>query len=308
MIKQDFVRRTGVRGRMLIIAMALLAPLTGAAIASPASAIEPTGEFTIFNQCPRFTPEVTDCIHTMAADGELTIDKLTVPTTNPITIQYGFSGAGSNIHVVGALNGETLSPTPQQVPGGLSSVIDCKEIKGKRLPAMLRGLCQRIVNHTRDNAVNLIVELARPASEIYFNTGNELFKSGVALGLPVKIRLENPLLGNHCYIGSSSDPISFGLGTGTTAPPPPNQPISGKVGEVNFNEEFTITQVTHQTEVDNTFSAPVAKGCGGPLAFLIDPLINSKIGLPAPSGHNTVIYNDIAQYDSNVNYVIASEQ
>jgi hypothetical protein len=33
-------------------------------------------------------------------------------------------------------------------------------------------------------------------------------------------------------------------------------------------------------------------GCGGVFSFLIDPLIDSKIGLPSADGHNTAIQNN----------------
>ena len=41
--------------------------------------------------------------------------------------------------------------------------------------------------------------------------------------------------------------------------------------------------------VDNSWSAPVAEGCGEAFAFLIDPLIDAKIGLPSAAGHNSAI-------------------
>jgi hypothetical protein len=42
--------------------------------------------------------------------------------------------------------------------------------------------------------------------------------------------------------------------------------------------------------VDNSFSVPTARGCGGPLlASAIDPVVNGKIGLPSPAGKNTAI-------------------
>ena len=55
--------------------------------------------------------------------------------------------------------------------------------------------------------------------------------------MPVKVHLENPFLGKSCYVGSSSSPISWELTSGTTAPPGPNTPITGTVGEVEFLEE-----------------------------------------------------------------------
>ena len=113
-----------------------------------------------------------------------------------------------------------------------------------------------------------------------------------ALGLPVKVKLENPLLGNECYIGSGTEPIVLKLTTGTTKPPPPNKSITGIVGEFSSRAEGGILVIKNNSLVDNVFAVPAAKGCGGK-AFesVIDPLINAKLGLPSPSGNNTAILN-----------------
>ncbi len=132
-------------------------------------------------------------------------------------------------------------------------------------------------------------------------------EEGTALSLPVKVHLENPLLGRECYIGSNADPIVLSLTTGTTNPPPPNKPISGSMGLISEKDEFAFAEIAEHTQVGNSFSAPAATGCGGPLSFLIDPLINSKIGLPSPAGYNTIIHNGYAQEGTTVG-IIASEQ
>jgi hypothetical protein len=307
MIKKDFVRHIDVRRRTLVIVMALMAPLAGLGVAGTALAKEPTGEFAIFNQCPRFTAGITDCVYNVANSGEMTYNKLTVPIVNPITFQFGFEGAGSGIHIVGALNGETMSPTPEKLPGGLSSLIDCDEIRGGWLTRALRNTCRRLFDHTRFQAVNVITELARPASEIFLDTENELFEEGVGFGLPVKVRLENPLLGNHCYIGSSAKPIMYELTTGTTNPPLPNKPISGKQGDLGFNESFTLITISNHTTLDNAFSVPAAKGCGGFLSFLVDRLIDNKVGLPSSAGHNTIIFNTTG-HDADAGNIIKTEK
>lgn len=41
--------------------------------------------------------------------------------------------------------------------------------------------------------------------------------------------------------------------------------------------------------VNNSFAAPGAKGCGGIFSFLVDPFVNSIVGLPSPAGTNTAV-------------------
>jgi hypothetical protein len=310
MRKRYVVRLGGTDRRMLIAAMALVAPLvTGLGLASPALAKEPTGDFAVFKQCPRFTAGVNLCLYSQIG-GEMTLGKLTVPIVNTVTVQFGIMLNEETFEekVVGALNEETLSPTPQPVPGGLSSLIDCNEIQGRGfLGRVRRGACKAMLDSPRFTTVNATTELARPASEIYVNKSNEEAGEGTALSLPVRVHLENPLLGRRCYIGSSTDPIVFNLTVGTTSPPPPNKPITGKFGLIGVKDEFNFIEVTGHVQVDNAFSAPEATGCGGPLAFLIDPLINKKIGLPSPAGYNTIIHSGDVDEATTVG-VIASEQ
>lgn len=41
--------------------------------------------------------------------------------------------------------------------------------------------------------------------------------------------------------------------------------------------------------VDNSFATPGANGCGGLFSFLIDPFVNSIVGIPSASGNNAAI-------------------
>ncbi len=99
-------------------------------------------------------------------------------------------------------------------------------------------------------------ELAGPAKAVGVHLNNLVEAEGTALELPVKIKLDNPFLGSKCFVGSNSHPIVIDLTTGTTSPPPPNTPISGKVGEVKFEDEFTIVHITNNSLVNNSFAAP----------------------------------------------------
>jgi hypothetical protein len=299
MSDNSLVRVPRLRGRVLVAVLAAVAVMVPMAFAAPALAVEPTGEFAVFKQCPRFTAEVELCLYSETLGGHVTLNKQTVPINedkkHPIILQGGiiFNEETKEQKFVGALNGETLSKTPQNVPGGLLGLINCTEIKGKgiileALAALARTACKAVFEN-KTTGVSATTELARPASEIGINTSNLANENGIALSLPVKVHLENPFLGSECYIGSSAQPITFNFTTGTTSPPPPNTPIKGSVGNIQSKDNAELIEITENVLVDNAFSAPAATGCGGIFSVLIDPLINSKIGLPSPAGHNTAI-------------------
>jgi hypothetical protein len=196
-------------------------------------------------------------------------------------IEFFFSGEEK---VVAAEDGNTLSKTPQKVPGGLAGLVKCNEISN-----FIERIACELVFENGTTGVNATTELAAPASSIGLHTLNLLGGAGTALSLPVKVHLENPFLGSSCYIGSNAKPIVIEFTTGTTSPPPPNKPITGNPGELSFNEAETIVTIKNNALVNNSFAAPEAEGCGGIFSFLIDPLVDSKLGLPSAAGKNTAI-------------------
>jgi hypothetical protein len=303
---------SAVRLRTVVIVVAVVAPMV---LAASAFAKEPTGDFAVFKQCPRFTTGVELCLYSETQSGSVTLGKQTVPINedkkHPIILQGGITGAGTTSEkFVGALNGETLSKTPQNVPGGLTGLINCTEIKGegllKPLAELAKAAC-KLVFENSTTGVSATTELAKPASEIGISTSNLENKEGVALKLPVKVHLENTFLGSECYVGSSSSPVTFNLTTGTTSPPAPNKPISGKVGKIKAKDEFEFLEIVENSLVDNAFSAPEATGCGGIFSILIDPIIDSKIGLPSAAGKNTAIQNNLIK-EGTTEGTIASEK
>jgi hypothetical protein len=250
---------------------------------------ELTGNFTKFAQCPYKNEEVRKCIFSVTESGEVVLGSKAVPIVNPVTLQ---GGAGKQVSGVApffaATNGVTLSKTPQPVPGGLAGLINCKEIK----EPFLRFSCELTFENGL-TGLNSTLELARPASEIRISENNLAARKGVALKLPVKVRLENPFLGSNCYVGSSESPIIWELTTGKTAPPGPNEPISGGVEKLEFLEEGSVLEVKNAKLVDNAWSAPGVSGCGGFLVeLLLNPIINTAAGLPAAAGKNTAILNN----------------
>lgn len=254
-------------------------------LAFAASAAAHSGEYARFDFCPSTNPEVQKCINSLTEGGEVVLGKKTVPIVNPVTVQGGFSKPVKTTHIskfFGATNGETLSKTPQPVPGGLLGIVPPEES-----PPLVREV-EKFFFENGLTGVNSTLELAEPASEIEISEANLVGEKGLALKLPVKVHLENPFLGSNCYVGSTGSPVIWNLTTGETSPPAPNGPIHGFGGEIEFLEEGGIVELKNALLVDNAWAAPEATGCGGPLLeLLVDPVIDSQVGLPAAAGENT---------------------
>jgi hypothetical protein len=267
-----------------LIAVCLGGVLTTLALVSPAlaAAHHPTGEYAQFGECPLNRAAITDCVYSVTTGGSVKIGNKTVPIKNPVTLQGGFEGSESGIKFYGAEEGTTLSKTPQPVPGGLLGLLNCPE----QTNALIKALCATALENGL-TGVNATVELTGPSkglTNIHLDTENLLFEEGTALGLPVKIHLENPLLGSSCYVGSDSKPVPVNLTTG------PSGKLHGSLGELTFNEPlFTITRTKGSELVDGTFEAPEATGCGGLLALVVNPVVNLMLGTPAGSGSNSAI-------------------
>lgn len=277
--------------RLFLAGALLCALLIPAASASAA----PKGEFVNFAQCPLSNPALEQCFYSATVGGEVTTGAKTVPIKNKQVLQGGLDFVIPGeifgpINFLPAANGDTFSKTAQPVPGGLLGVT---------APTWWPKFLQDLFNETINNGftgVTATTELAGPVSSIKLSLANAFLHSGPALELPVKIKLSNPFLGNNCYIGSNSSPITWKLTTGTTSPPPPNEPITGALGEPILNEKGNLLKFVGAKLVDNSFATPGANGCGGLFSFLIDPFVNSIVGVPSPAGKNTaILINNLEQ-------------
>lgn len=279
-----------IKTRSLALSLAALTSLAVLVIAGPASAH--TGVWARFNNCPSTTIGVKKCVQSVTSGGKVVLGKKTVPIVNPVTLQGGLGAPEFNEEkeeffekFYGATNGETLTKAAQPVPGGLSGLVNCKEIS----LGWLRSSCEAIFENGL-TGVNSTLELARPASQIIVNEQNLAFQGGTALQLPVKVHLENPLLGSSCYIGSSTTPLYWNLTTGTTSPPAGTAPISGSAGTLVVSEGGALAEYQNAKLVDNAWSAPEATGCGGwPAEYILDPIINASVGVPSAAGKNAAI-------------------
>ena len=269
-------RRRAVATALLAVALAALG-LAGTAQAKL------VGNYTKFVQCPYLNTEIKKCLYSTTTSGEVKLGNKSVPITNPVVLQGGAGAINEEgfAKFYAASNGITLSKAAQNVPGGLAGIVP-----DEKSPFLVKALIKFFFENSL-TGVSSTLELAKPATDIRISENHLAEGEGVALKMPVKVHLENPFLGKNCFVGSSTTPIMFELTSGTTSPPPPNTPISGSVGEVEFLENARILQLKNAEIVDNKWSAPAASGCGGIISFLVNPIINAQVGLPAAAGKNT---------------------
>jgi len=208
--------------------------------------------------------------------------KKTVPLVNEVRLRGGLveTENPSVATIAAPTDGVIVSKAAQPVPGGLLGVT-----APLWWPSILRDLFNETINNGF-TGVTATVELAGPPTAIKVSLLNYIIRSGAAFSFPVKVKLSNPFLGSNCYIGSNSNPVKLNLTTGTTTPPPPNTPISGTPGEASSFEE-KISTFKKNKLVDNSFAAPGANGCGGLFSFLVDPFVESIVGVPSAAGTNT---------------------
>src|SRR5262245_54628359 len=166
-----------------------LAAILSAALAlllTPTAALagKPKGEYAVFNACPLGTTGVTQCVYAQFTGGELALGTLHVPIAHTITLQGGLIVTETSETFVNPTEGQTLSPTAQEVPGGLLG-----------LPG----------HGSESTAFSIAIELAGSVS---LSRGNLAGESGTALKLPVRVHLKNIYLGEACYIGSVTAPVT----------------------------------------------------------------------------------------------------
>jgi hypothetical protein len=274
MTRDGWHRLVGLRMRALVGSAVLIMAL---ACATSASA-EPTGELAVFKECPIENPAVTSCIYAESLGGEFHFGKTIVPINKTITLQGGtaINEETGEETFVPALNGESMSKTPLEIPGGLFGTTPPGHWPGR-------------LKHLFGGGLGRVTATVEIVGQVGISRLNLIFGRGIALELPTRLHLRNPFLGNHCYIGSPAAPVVQRLTTGETNPPPPNLPIKGSPGELEGRDEGDILVVKNNLQVDNAWAAQGAEGCGGFFSFLVDPLIDQRLGIPSPAGTNTTL-------------------
>jgi hypothetical protein len=251
-------RQMSSRKHRLVVAavVAAMAVMVGAGAAQAV--------FPDFTGCTSRTPETGVCLDIQQRSGNLRIKNFNVPLHETLEIRGTLIPNGTERPLF-------------QPPAGSTGFIGRTE----RVPGGLLG-----IDWIPGNTVLAITELAGPPSAI------RLEFNDFSVRIPVKVRLVNLLLGMDCHIGTNSRPVMLNLITGTTSPPLPNTPITGRIGPTTVVPGgFVIVGNSH---VENSFAVPGATECGLGLG-LINSLVNLRLGLPSAGGNNSIELNsDIA--------------
>jgi hypothetical protein len=234
----------------------------------------------MFAQCPTEMPGDELCILGEIAGGEVSIGAVRVPINRTLVLRGGEVPVGYPEHpseveffMVPAKNGETLSKNELEIPGGLQSLlnVNCPPTRTECRASLSIEL---LINNPRDRPI---------INEYAFANG-----TARALILPVRIRLNNPFLGNRCYIGSEPTPLQLQLTEGETHPPAGFKPLHGHLGtpETLTEKGELALRLRGVSLVDNTFPVPAAEGCG-----IFRSLVDSRLKIPNKAGENAAVLN-----------------
>lgn len=273
----------------LIVAVSMITMLAGA---GSASALTLNGDWAPFTRCPVDNPSmlaadgvtiVAGCIAVDSPSGSVKIGSTAV-TTGDTNLQLGLlennSTPASTFSGVSPAGG-AIQAAPANVPGGLLGLMCPSSI-----PAISQ-ICATLVGSPL-NTVTAVVQPAGDPSEL--SPFNALGPGRPIVTLPVKIQLQNPILGSNCYIGSDTSPVVLHP-ENLVAPTGYPEAFDPNGTPDPFPNGVLYAQVLKATEGDTTFAVPAATDCGGLLSAVITPIVNAKIGLPSPSGKNSVVLN-----------------
>jgi hypothetical protein len=275
----------------LIVAMSMIPMLAGA---GSASAVTLNGDWAPFARCPVDNSAmlaadgvtiVADCLAVDSPSGSVKIGSTAV-TTGDTNLQLGLLENNSTPVLTAsgvAPAGGAVVAAPANVPGGLLGLMCPSSI-----PAISQ-ICATLVGSPL-NTVTAVVQSAGNPSKL--SLLNAFTARKPIVSLPVKIKLQNPILGSNCYIGSNASPVVL-RPENLVAPTFQNGETFDPNGTPDPNGVLQ-TLILTGTEGDTTFAVPAATGCGGQLSALITPIVNAKIGLPSPSGKNSVVLHSAA--------------
>ncbi|MFI8945461.1 hypothetical protein ACIGO6_02970 [Streptomyces sp. NPDC053750] len=288
-----------ISARTRLATVSALTALGAFASLGTATAAEPTlnGEWAPFTRCPVDAPAMLaadgfdrtpQCVVSTSAGGSIKLGDTTV-TTGRTNLQIGVvQNADGTSSVVAPASG-ALVAEPASVPGGLLGLMCPSAIP------VITGLCQSLENSSLNKITATMESVGAPYA---FDQTAGVLTDMPIVALPVRIHLENPLLGDRCYIGTAANPIVL-------RPENRTYPEFGMTffqgdGTVDAAGEMSRVNLTGATQNDSTFAVPGATGCGLNVG-LINAAVNAKTGLPSASGNNSLTLDNTQTHLTGLN-------
>ncbi|MET8578403.1 hypothetical protein [Streptomyces sp. NPDC005012] len=252
---------------------ALLALQTTPAGAAEAPLAEP---YTGMETCPVGSALLTQadnrqvgCVHTTIGSGSFSIGDYTVPVGAPMEIDFGFRWSAEGPR------GDTGTSQPNiyDTTAATDGLLEAPSTE-----APLPGLSNFWPGVT---SANVKVE---PAGDIKNFTPLAVGSQLPIFELPIKLKIEHPLLGSKCYVGTDSKPIVLQAVA-------PNRPQLSQVLDPNGNSTVTL-KMLDGTLVDEDFAIPGASRCGLLTLGESNWIVNSLFDLPSASG-NSISFQDV---------------
>lgn len=277
-------RLLSVVGAMTLgVMIAVSAPATAATDTEPPPDLQ--GKWAPLDRCPVDDPAmlaadgsdtVALCLSSTSFSGSMTIGDMTVPTKR-VNLQFGLVRSAAGYTIVPP-EGGAIQAEPVRVPGGLLGLMCPADIP------LVSQVCHLIQRSDANTVMATVVPAGEP-SDFSFAAGVGVGKP--ILSLPVKIHLENPFLSDDCYIGSKENPIV--LQPANLARPSGTFVTFDAEGNPTRGGAYGYIQMRVSAQGDDSFAVPKAHGCG--LGGLLNMAINAKLGLPSPSGNNSLVLN-----------------
>ncbi|MFC7989244.1 hypothetical protein ACFUV2_08025 [Streptomyces pilosus] len=287
------------RTRTRLATVSALTALGALASLGTATAAEPrlNGEWGPFTRCPVDAPAMLaadglartpQCVVSTSASGSIKLGKTTV-VTGRTNLQMGIvQNADGTSSVVAPPSGALIADSAT-VPGGLLGLMCPSNVP------VITAICKSLDNSTLNRITATVESVGAPYA---FDQTAGILTDLPIVALPVRIHLENPLLGGKCYIGTAANPILL-------RPENRNYPEFGMSffsgdGTPDEAGEMSRINLTGATQNDSVFSVPAATGCGLDVG-LINAAVNAKTGLPSASGNNSLTLNDTRTHLSGLN-------
>ncbi|MEU9349707.1 hypothetical protein AB0D65_01470 [Streptomyces griseoloalbus] len=285
--------------RARIATVSALTALGAFASLGTATAAEPAlnGEWAPFTRCPVDAPamlaadgfdKTPQCVVSTSASGSIKLGKTTV-VTGKTDLQIGVvQNADGTSSVVAPPTGALVADSAT-VPGGLLGLMCPSNVP------VITAICETLDDSTFNKITATMESVGAPYA---FDQTAGVLTDMPIVALPVRIHLENPLLGGNCYIGSKSQPILL-------RPKNLNYPEFGMSlfkgdGTVDASGEMNRINLTGATQNDSTFAVPGATGCGLNVG-LINAAVNAKTGLPSAAGNNSLTLKDTRTHLTGLN-------